>query len=145
MGPNAMIFLFWMLSFKPAFLLYSFTFIKKLFSSLLFAIQMVSFAYPRLLILLLANLIAACVSSSLAFHIMYSAYKLKKQADSIQLLCTPFPILNHSVVPCPVLTVAFCPAYRFLRKQVRWSGFPISFRISAVYCDPHSRRLWHSQ
>ena len=36
---------------------------------------------------------------------------------------------NHSVVPCPVLTAASWPAYRFLRRQVRWSGIPISFRI----------------
>ena len=43
--------------------------------------------------------------------------------------CTPFPIWNQSVVPCPVLTVASWPAYRFLRRQVRWSGIPISFRI----------------
>ena len=32
MGPGAMIFVFWMLSFKPAFSLSSFTFIKRLFS-----------------------------------------------------------------------------------------------------------------
>ena len=25
-------------------------------------------------------------------------------------------------------TVASCPAYRFLRRQVRWSGIPISFK-----------------
>ena len=31
--------------------------------------------------------------------------------------------------PCPVLTVASWPAYRFLRRQVRWFGIPISFRI----------------
>ena len=40
-----------------------------------------------------------------------------------------FPIRNQSVVPCPVLTVASSPAYRFLKRQVRWSGIPISFRI----------------
>ena len=33
MGPDAMIFVFWMLSFKPTLSLSSFTFIKKLFSS----------------------------------------------------------------------------------------------------------------
>ena len=33
MGPDAMIFLFWMLSFKPTFSLSTFTFIKRLFSS----------------------------------------------------------------------------------------------------------------
>ena len=41
----------------------------------------------------------------------------------------PFPIWNQTVVPCPVLTVASWPAYRFLKRQVRWSGIPISFRI----------------
>ena len=35
----------------------------------------------------------------------------------------------------------FLPAYRFLRRQVRWSGIPISWRISTVCCDPHSQRL----
>ena len=33
MGPDAMIFIFWMLSLKPTFLLSSFAFIKRLFSS----------------------------------------------------------------------------------------------------------------
>ena len=60
---------------------------------------------------------------------MFSAYKLKKQGDNIQPWHTPFPIWNHSVVPCPVLTVASWPAYRFLKRQVRWSGIPISWRI----------------
>ena len=55
---------------------------------------------------------------------MYSAYKLNKQDDNIQPWRTPFPIWNQSVVPCPVLTVASWPAYRFLKRQVRWSGIP---------------------
>ena len=38
----------------------------------------------RLLIFLLAILIPACASSSSAFSMMYSAYKLNKQADHIQ-------------------------------------------------------------
>ena len=42
---------------------------------------------------------------------------------------TPFLILNQSVVPCLVLTVASWPAYRFLRRQVRWSGILIFLRI----------------
>ena len=42
---------------------------------------------------------------------------------------TPFPILSQSIVPWPVLTVASWPVRRFLRRQVRWSGFPISSRI----------------
>ena len=60
MGPDAMILVFLMLSFKPALSLYSFTFIKRLFSSSSFsAIRVVSSAYLRLLIFLPAILIPA--------------------------------------------------------------------------------------
>ena len=81
------------------------TFINRLFSSsLLSAIKVVSSAYLRLLIFLLAILILACASSSPLFLMMYSAYKLNKQCDNIQPWCTPFPIWSQSVVLCPVLT-----------------------------------------
>ena len=70
---------------------------------------------------------------------MYSVYKLNKQGDIIQPWCTPFPIWNQSVVPCPVLTVASWPAYRFLRIQVRWLVFPSLAEFSTVCCDPHSQ------
>ena len=77
-GPEAMIFVFWMLSFKPAFSFSSLTFIKRLFSSSSFsAIRVMSSAYLRLLIFLLGSLIPACDSFSLAFCIMYSAYIVK--------------------------------------------------------------------
>ena len=39
-----------------------------------------------------------------------------------------FPNWNQPVVPYPVPTVASRPAYRFLRRRVRWCGIPISFR-----------------
>ena len=68
-------------------------------------------------ILLPAILIPACASSSLVFCMMYSAYRLSKQADKTQHWRTPFPIWNQSIVPCPVLTVASWPAHRFLRRQ----------------------------
>ena len=58
MGLNAMIFIFWMLSFKPNFALSSFTFIKMIFSSSsLPAITVVWSAYLRLLIFLPAILL----------------------------------------------------------------------------------------
>ena len=127
MGPDAMIFIFWMLSFKPTFSLSSFTFIKRLFSSsLLSARRVVSSAYLRLLIFLPVILIPACASSSPA---LYSAYKLNKQGDNIQPWRTPFPIWNQSIVPCPVLTVVSWPAYRFLTRQVRWFGISLSWGI----------------
>ena len=86
MGPDDIILVSWMLSFKPTFSLSSYTFIKRLFrSSLLSAIRVVSIAYLRLLIFLLAILIPAYASSSLAFHMMYSACRLNKQGDNIHL------------------------------------------------------------
>ena len=68
MGPDAMIFVFWILSFKPTFSLSSFTFIKRLLSSSsLSVIRVVSSAYLRWLIFLPAILIPACAASSPAF------------------------------------------------------------------------------
>ena len=130
MGPDAMIFVFWMLSFKPTFSVSPFTFIKKLFSSSsLSAVRVVSSAYRRLMIFLPEILIQAWAFPSPAFLMMYSAYKLKRQGDNIQPWCTPFPIWNQSVVPCPVLTVAYWPAHSLLRRWVRWTRIPISLRI----------------
>ena len=129
MGPDAMILILWMLSFKPTFSLSSFTFIKRLFSSSLSALRMVSSMYLRLLIFLPEILIPAGASLSPVFLMMYSAYKLNKQGDNIQPWCTPFPTWNQSHVPCSVPTVASWPAYGFLKRQVRWSDIPISLRI----------------
>ena len=77
---------------------------------------------------------------------MHSAYKWNKQGDSIQPWHTFFPVWNQCAVPCLVLTVAYWPAYRFLRRQVRWSGIPISWREWKLWitgcCDSCSQRLW---
>ena len=118
MGPDAMIFIFLVLNFKPAFPLSSFTFIKSpLTSSSLSALRLVSSAYLRLLIFLPAILTPACASSSPAFQMMYSAHELNIQGDNIQPWPTPYPSWNKSIVPCSVLTVASWPAYTFLRRQ----------------------------
>ena len=106
-----------MLSLKPAFSLSSFTFIMRLFSSsLLSAIRLVSTGYLMLWAFLPAILIPAYVSSSPVLLMMCSAYKLNKQGNNIQSWCTPFPIWNQSIVPCPVLTLASWPAYRFSQE-----------------------------
>ena len=76
-----------------------------------------------------SHFFSICDSSSLAFHMLNSAYKLNKYRDNIQLWRTPFPVLNQSIFICLVLTVASWPAYRFCRRQVRWSGIPSSWRI----------------
>ena len=79
MTPDAMIFVFCMLSFKPAFHPLS----PSLRGSLLPIFQPLQWHHLRLLIFLLAIMIPACESSGPAFHMMYSAYKLNKQFDSI--------------------------------------------------------------
>ena len=100
---DSIILVFWMLSFKPTFSLSSFTFIKTFFSSSsLSAIKVVSSAYLKLLIFLPAILIPTWDSSSPAFCMMYSAYKINMQGDYIQPWGTPVPIMNHSVVLCPI-------------------------------------------
>ena len=73
-GPDAMILIFWMLSFMPTFSLFSFTFIKRLFSSSLSTIRVVLSAYLRVLIFLLAILIPACVS----IRVSHSKNKMKE-------------------------------------------------------------------
>ena len=98
MGPDAMILVFWMLSFKPTFSLSSFNFIKWLFSSSLSAIRVVSSAYLRLLVFLPAILIPACASSSPAFCMMYSA-AAAKLLQSCLTLCDP---TEGSPPGCPV-------------------------------------------
>ena len=64
---------FWRQGFKPAFSLFSLTFIKRLLTSLLSAIRVVSSAYLRLLLFLPVILIPACSSSSPAFLMIITA------------------------------------------------------------------------
>ena len=74
MGPDATVSVFKMLIFKPTFSLYSFTFCHK---GGVICISEVIDIFP-------AILIPACASSSPAFLMMYSAYKLNKQSGNIQ-------------------------------------------------------------
>ena len=109
---DAMILVFLIFSFKLALSLFLFTLMERFFSSFsLSAIILVSSAYLRLLMFLPPMLIPACNSPSNspspAFLMMCSACRWNKQGDSTQPCCTPFSILNQSVVPYRVLTVAF--------------------------------------
>ena len=89
-GMDAVIFVFWILSFKAAFSLSFFTFIQRLFSSSsLSVIRVLSSAHLRLLIFPLAVLIPACTSSSPGFHIMYCHFSsvhfsLSVSSDSLR-------------------------------------------------------------
>ena len=134
-----------MLNFKPSFFTLLFYPHQEALSPSSFStIRVVSSAYLRLLMFLLPILISACNSSILAFLMTVSAYRLNQQGDSRQPCRTPFSILNQSVVPYRVLTVASWSAYRFLRRQVRWSGIPISLRAFHSLLWP-THRLSHSR
>ena len=88
LGPNAMILVFWMLSFKLAFSLSSFTFIKRLFSSSLSAIRVVSSACLRLLIFLWQSWFQLVLSNS-AFKWVYLSFST-----------LPFPsLLDMQMIP----------------------------------------------
>ena len=80
---DVMILVFWVLTSKPAHSLFSFTLFNRPFSYFLSVIRVESSAYMRLLIFLPSNLIPVCDSHSLAFRMMYSAYKLNKQGENI--------------------------------------------------------------
>ena len=129
-----------MLSFKPTFSLSFFTFIKRLFSSSsLTAIRVVSSAYLRLWIFLLAILIAVYVSSSPAFLMMYSAYKLNKQGDKECLEALLFLFVTSLLFHVQLLPDLHTG---FSRGRSGGLVFP---SLSEFSCDPHSQRLWHSQ
>ena len=101
MGPDAMILVFWMLSFKSAFSFSSFIFIKRLFSSASLSatshLHIWGYWYFSLQSWFQLVLHPVCM--------MYSEYQLNKQSNSIQLWCISFPIWNLFVVPCLVLIV----------------------------------------
>ena len=115
--------------------------IKRLFnSSSLSAIRVVSSEYLRLLIFLLAILISAYDSSSLAFN---SVYKLKKQGDNIQPWHSPFPTGNQLFFFCVCVCVSHFNCYFLTGIQVSQETSKVVWYSHqfTVCCDPHSQRL----
>ena len=98
---------FWTLSFKPTFSLSSFTFIKRLFSSALSAVRVVSSVYLRLLIVLLATLIPACASFSQSIQYIMSK---TGNSDTVvkSLACQCRRLKRHCFNPCV--------------KKIPWNG-----------------------
>ena len=137
MGLDAMILVFWMLSFKPTFSIPSFPFIKRLFrSSLLFAIRVVSSVSLRLLIFLPAILIPAYASSSLAFLMMYSA----KQGDNIQ-PWQSFPDLEPVCCSMSGPNCCFLTCMQISQETGKVFCYSHIFNNFSVCWDPHSQRL----
>ena len=121
MGPDAMNFIFWSI-------------LSQLFHSLLSPSSRGVFCHWSGIIHL--SEITAISPGNLDFSlwfiqpsISHDVLWLFNQGDSVQPWHTLSPILNQSIIPCLVLTVASWPAYRFLRRQVRWSGIAIFLRI----------------
>ena len=77
-----------------------------------------------LFIFLLEILIPARKSSSLAFRIMYSAYKLNKQGDIIQSWHAPFPILIQSAVSYSNCCFLACIQVSQETGKVGWYSHP---------------------
>ena len=126
MGLDAMILVFWMLSFKPTSSFSSF--IKRLFSSSsLSAMMVVSSAYLRLLIFTLAILIPACASSSPAFCMMFSSVQFNHSVMSDSL--RPHE-LQHTRPPCPSPTPRVhpnpCPSSQWCHPTISSSVIPFS-------------------
>ena len=125
-GMGCQFLVFRKLSFKPTFSL-CFTFIKRLFSSSsLSAIRVVSSAYLRLLIFLPAILISAYASSSSAFLMMYSAYKLNSRVTiySLDVLLSRFgtSLLFHVQINFGKIDL-----FTVLRKKIGLFIYSITF------------------
>ena len=99
----SMVLVLLMLSFKPAFSPSSFILIRRVFVPLCF----LPLGWCHLHIWgcwYFSQQSSFQVSlSSLAFWIMYSAYKLNKQSENTQPWCTPFPLLNQSIASRRIL------------------------------------------
>ena len=102
---------FLLFSFKLALSLSTFTLIKRFFSSsLLPAIRVLSSAYLRCLIFLLPVLIPACNSSSLAYLMMCSAYRLKKWGVCCHPICGIlwYSFFNLEPISCSIQGSSCC-------------------------------------
>ena len=140
MGPDAMIFVFWMLSLSQFFQLSFFILIKRLFSSSsLSAIRVTSSAYLRLLIYLLAILIPAWDSSSPAFT-LYSAY-VSKQGDNIQSWYTLFPSFEPVCCSMSSSNCCFLTCLQVFQEAGKMVWYSHLLKNLPVSCDPHSQKL----
>ena len=126
MGPAAMIFIFCMLSFKPAFH-------SPLLPSSRGCSVLLHFCSKDIVICLSEVIdIFSCQSwFQLVLHPAQSFSWCILFINEISILTTySFDVLLCQLVSCLGLTVASCPACRFLRRQIRWVDIPISLRIS---------------
>ena len=137
---------FRMLSFKSAFSLSFSTFIKRIFSSLLSAIRVVSSSYLRVFFCISPNNLDSNLCfiqpgfqhDVLCIEVKYAHWQYGTLAYSFLDLEPVFRSMSSS--NCYFLTFP----YIFLRRWVRWSGIPTSLKFLTVSCDSHSQSVWHS-
>ena len=84
MGPDAMFFVFWMLSFTICFTFLFQCHQKALQFLFTFCHKGGVFCISEVIDISSSNLNSSCASSNPAFCMVYSAYKLNKQGDNIQ-------------------------------------------------------------
>ena len=132
MGPDAMILIFWMLSFKPTFSLSSFTFIKRLFSSSsLSAIRVVSSSYLRLLIdwfKLGKKYVRAVYYHPAYLTSMQSSVQLLSQ---VQLFAIPWTAVRF---PCLSLSFHVLRDYSNSCPLSQWCHPTISSSVQSASC-----------
>ena len=134
MGPDAMILVFWMLSFKPTFSLSSFPFINRLFSSS---------SLPVVLLLLLSRFSHVWLvrshgqqptrlphpwdspgkNTGVGCHFLLQCMKMKSESEVSQ--------------SCPILATPWTAAYQAplslgFSRQNYWSGVPLPSPSSSV-------------
>ena len=97
--------------------------------------------FLRLLIYLLVILIPACASSSPAFFMIYSAYKLNRQSDNVQPWHASFPIWIHSVVPCPVVIINIFPYSNMLPRWLNSDSLLPSLWVICIFLLPKGKSL----
>ena len=88
------------------------------------------------------TLIPACVSSSPSFLMMYTAYKLNKQSDNIQVLTYSFPNLEPVHCSMSGSNCCFLTCIQVSQEASKWSGVASSLRIfHSLLCSMQSKAL----
>ena len=105
-GQNAVILVFWILSFKPAFSLSSFIFIKKFFSSSsLSVIRVVSFAYLRLLMFLPPILFQLVIIQP---GISHDVLSIHVKQTGWQQIALSYSLLDLEPISCSIQGFNYC-------------------------------------
>ena len=110
MGPDAMILVFWMLSFKPTFSLSSFTFIKRLFSSSSLS-SILYICTPELFIWVLLK---RCHKGLMKIIFELIIRKLNKQSCDLPICFISIRIMNQELLCISVILIWSNSKYKMI-------------------------------